>query len=134
MECEEDAVRQNHSEIFAKLCWAWQRAAGAVALIVLAFKLKAKLEGHRQVSSCNLGNGIAFGRVGSVRARAFYASAASFRLSPLFEVPARGSKIDGVEAFRKPGIDGTQKLAGLAGAAFGMAQPPKARRSAQFPR
>ena len=33
--------------------------AGAVALIMLAFKLKARLEGHRQVSSCNLGNGIA---------------------------------------------------------------------------
>jgi hypothetical protein len=39
--------------------------------IVRLFKLKTRLEGHRQVSSCNLGNGIAFGRVGSVRARAF---------------------------------------------------------------
>jgi hypothetical protein len=33
--------------------------AGAVALIMLAFKLKARREGHRQVSSCNLGKGIA---------------------------------------------------------------------------
>jgi hypothetical protein len=58
----------------------------------------------------------------------------TFSLSPLIEVPARGSKIDGIEAFRKPGIDGIQKLTGLAGAALAMAQPPKAHRSAQFPR
>jgi hypothetical protein len=62
------------------------------------------------------------------------ASAAGFRLSPLFEVLTRGSKIDRVEAFQKLGIDGTQKLAGLAGAALGMVQSPKTYRSAQFPR
>jgi len=64
----------------------------------------------------------------------YWQSGRSAGLSPLIEVPARASKIDGIEAFRKSGIDFTQKLPALARAALSMAQPPKHHRSAQFPR
>lgn len=64
----------------------------------------------------------------------YWQSGRSAGLSPLIEMPARASKIDGIEAFRKSGIDYTQKLPALARAALSMAQPPKHHRSAQFPR